>query len=258
MINCEVCGIQVVARSVAQKYCEVCSIKKDRDRKAAWARKNYTPPSGPEREKRSRAATNRRLAQQRAAHDLRDLDGSPSWEANGVGRDLAWLVRVAVPFDYSLSKNAMWSMRGGGGHVFLRQKARGARNAVRDRVAAAVRMSKIRPVDAKVFVDIFVQKPDNKGDAINVVDSVCDGVKDAIGIDDRWFCLRGLDWEVVKSGTPRIWIGVGQEVTEHHRVCSCCGRILPLDAFGKRTADKVHGKARVCRECLSAPKAVLS
>lgn len=160
---------------------------------------------------------------------------------------MAWSLRIRVPFSYALSKNAVWSMAQGGGHVFMRKKASQARSVVRDTLASALSESGIAPVEAKVFIDIFVQKPNHKGDAINVIDSVCDGIKDALGVDDRWFSIRGLDWEVVKTD-PMIIIGVGQEAREHHRVCSACGRIMPLDAFGKRSGMRL-GSSRECLEC---------
>lgn len=178
-------------------------------------------------------------------------DASAAWNPNEIGADLSWLVRVSVPFTYSLSKNAVWSM--GGTHVYSRKKATRARQVVRDRVAEAIRNRGIVPVQSKVFVDIFVQKPDHKGDAINVIDSVCDGVKDAIGIDDRWFALRGLDWEIVKHGSPRVVIGVGQESEENRQVCSMCGRIQLLEMFAKHRGTPM-GRARDCRECQSAAK----
>ncbi|MCC7541926.1 MAG: RusA family crossover junction endodeoxyribonuclease [Deltaproteobacteria bacterium] len=176
-------------------------------------------------------------------------DGTIAWAPAEVGVGMAWHVRVAIPFDYGLSKNAVWSSARGGGHVFMRQRARAARAHLAKTLRSA--LGERRPVEAKVFVDIFVQKPDQRGDAINVVDVVCDGVKDAVGVDDRWFALRAVDWEVVKSGSPTIWVGVGQVATEHQRICSYCGRALPLVAFNKAKSLPL-GVGRECRECRHA------
>jgi uncharacterized Zn-finger protein len=97
----------------------------------------------------------------------------------------------------------------------------------------------------KVWIDIFVQKPDHRGDAINFVDLIADAIKVAIGIDDRWFSIRRVDWQIVKEN-PRIFIGIGQQDLFDSKICSYCGRILPEKNFSK--------SGRECRECTSQKK----
>ena len=99
----------------------------------------------------------------------------------------------------------------------------------------------------KVWIDIFVQKPDHRGDAINFLDLIADAIKEAIGIDDRWFSIRRIDWQIVKE-KPRIFIGIGQDEQDlfDAKICSYCGRILPEKCFGK--------SKRECRECTSEKK----
>jgi hypothetical protein len=92
----------------------------------------------------------------------------------------------------------------------------------------------------KVWLDILVQKPNNRGDAVNLLDSICDVVKEAIGIDDRYFSIRRLDWEIVKKD-PLIYIGIGQEISEHHFCCTYCGRMVPES---EKSAHK-----RTCKNC---------
>jgi hypothetical protein len=99
----------------------------------------------------------------------------------------------------------------------------------------------------KLWIDLFVQKPDARGDAVNLVDLVCDALKKAAGVDDRWFSIRHLDWEIVKVN-PQIFVGLGQEEVSDVQACSCCGRLLTFDAFGKRKSNK-SGIGRVCYEC---------
>lgn len=102
-------------------------------------------------------------------------------------------------------------------------------------------------VHNKLWIGLFVEKPDHRGDAINVVDLVCDGIRDAIDVDDRWFCLQFVDWRVNKAD-PKIFIQIGQEDVEPSQVCSYCGQILVLESFTKKTGNP-HGHDRVCREC---------
>jgi len=101
-----------------------------------------------------------------------------------------------------------------------------------------------RAVAGRLWLDIFVQKPNHRGDAVNVVDLVCDAVEDATGVDDRWFSVRRLDWEVKKSD-PLLYVVIGQETSEEQRICALCGRELPTTMFGP------HGKSvgRECRNC---------
>lgn len=157
--------------------------------------------------------------------------------------DLIWLVRIAVPFSYAASKNHIYAMRSRG-HVALRKESRHIKESIAEAICAAVDG---RVVHNKVWIDILVQKPDHRGDAVNVVDLVCDGIKEGIGVDDRWFSIRRLDWEVVKEQGQLI-IGVGQTSSEHCQVCSYCGQIKPLDQFNKNKHSPL-GVGRECREC---------
>jgi hypothetical protein len=82
---------------------------------------------------------------------------------------------------------------------------------------------------------------------VNVVDLVCDAVKDATGLDDRWYSIRCVDWQIVKVD-PMLFVGLGQEDVGDAQACSTCGRLLGFDAFGKKSGTP-NGIERVCREC---------
>ena len=106
-------------------------------------------------------------------------------------------------------------------------------------IAGRVRQSLegISVVQNKVWIDILAQKPNHKGDAINVVDLVCDAIQEGCGVDDRWFCIRHLDWEIVKSN-PRLFIGIGQASDVPVQVCSSCGVALPFECFTKERLSR--------------------
>lgn len=160
------------------------------------------------------------------------------------------MVRFSVPFSYAASKNHIYAMSRSG-HVTLRKESSAFRSEIARAVAAAVAGRRI--AHNKVWIDVFAQKPDHKGDAVNVVDLVCDAIKDAIPVDDRWFSIRGVDWEVVKGEPGAIFIGIGQESEEDVKICSCCGRILPFVMFGANRSTKT-GRGRDCFECRRARK----
>jgi hypothetical protein len=227
---CADCGKSCQRRGAVQRYCRDCSEARDRERKRRWAADH--PKTA---EEVNRKASKDRVRTRANGVVLSGAAASTiGWSAEP---DLAWMVRVSHPFDYGMSKNAIYRM-GQKGHVSLREESRSLRHALAMelRVALGVR----RAVEGKLWIDILVQKPNHKGDAVNVVDTVCDAIKMVVGIDDRWYSIRRLDWEVVKVN-PRIFVGVGQEVTEPHRVCSTCGRIQPHSEF--------WGKKRLGREC---------
>lgn len=158
-----------------------------------------------------------------------------------------WLVRVTYPFAYSVSKNATYSNGQGLGHVFLREKSRAYRDGLTIMLQQALKGRKI--YQNKIWLEIFVQKPNHKGDAVNVVDTVCDAVKDAIGVDDRWFSIKRLDWQITKSD-PHLIIGISQEDCFDAQSCNTCGRILAFDQFYKQKGNKA-GISRQCRSCLT-------
>lgn len=159
--------------------------------------------------------------------------------------DPSWVIKVTMPFGYEFSKNHLWSLNPQG-HVFMRGESKAAKEELALRLRNALMQSGREIYQAKLYLDIFVQKPDHKGDAVNVIDLVCDAVTQAVGLDDRWFCIRRLDWEIVKRD-PKLVVGITQFETEDHRVCSDCGRILPLSCFWK--------SKRECEDCrmLSKP-----
>lgn len=244
-IQCGDCGVDTPVRSPTQRFCPACSTRRDLRRKRLWARDH--PPSPPQRERNGRHAVRRKEMVREAGAESSDAAKQGIAWLDPEGPDLIWLARVSVPFSYAASKNHIYAMRRAG-HVALRREAIEKRFAIALAVRSA--LGGRRVAHNKVWLDILVQKPDHRGDAVNVVDLVCDAVKDALPVDDRWFCIRRLDWEVAKTD-PRLFIGVGQESGLDCQVCSHCGSIKPLDQFTRRKEAKL-GVGRACRACLSA------
>jgi len=241
MIVCQMCGVETPKRGNGpQKYCPDCSVKKDLERKRLWAKNNPIPKErireiqAKRREKSSDIGLEISRKEKKSIFWIHDVDDS-----------VDSIVRVSIPFMYGMSKNAAWSSTGKG-HIFLRKEHSQLRDALALRIKNASRG--ITWFEDKVWIDILVQKPNQRGDAVNVVDAVCDAVKMAIGIDDRWFCIKKLDWQVVKDD-PRLIVGVGQKSEGHKRVCSRCGRILPLSMYRKNKHDRL-GVGRECKDCL--------
>lgn len=243
-IVCESCG-DLALRGSAARLCVVCSAKRDEARRAKYVGKNPLSPEEKKARKKAKWAREDAL-RLRAAQEELQLAQPIAWPANEAP-DLLWLVRVAAPFSYKFSKNAQWAM-GNRANVFLRKEAMDLRKGLMARIRAAYLNSGVKTVTAKLWVDIFVQKSNNMGDAINVVDSVCDALKEAVELDDRWFSIRKLDWQIVKE-SPRIYIGFGQETDVPHTACSHCGQVMPSEGnFIKRVSNK-SGYSTVCIPC---------
>lgn len=245
VIACMLCGAAVANATRVQKYCAACSEVKSTERRRKWASTNRSPET-PEQVLRSKRA------------HLADRDGIMERGAlisQAEAQGAAWLdtskpniintLQVVFPFSYKLSKNRILSQTHHGGHVFLRKESRANRDALILLIKASAQSSRLAFHQGKVWIDILVQKPDHNGDAVNVIDLVCDAIKEAIGVDDRWFSIRRLDWQIVKMD-PQIYIGIGQEITEPHRICSACGQA--------RTFEHFRGMRRICFGCGRKPK----
>ena len=244
IITCICCGEETAKRTKGhQKYCPACSELKDIERKKRWAQANGRKYEYDPEKQKVRNANQRSKAIENGIKISNENRNSITWPAD-IDDDLDMIIRVAVPFEYGFSKNAAWSFAKKG-HVFLKENHRNLREMLAYSIKQASK--NVNWYEDRVWIDIFVQKPNHKGDAINVVDGVCDAVKVAIGIDDRWFSIRKLDWEIVKEN-PMLYVGIGQKSDEDKRVCSLCGRILPLGMFTKNSRDKL-GRSRECQEC---------
>lgn len=115
-------------------------------------------------------------------------------------------VGIVIPYDPELSKNRMWrKLRNGG--IYKNPHTEKLCSDIAFLVEAESRRCVWQKY--KVLVTIMIYKPDNRGDAINFIDTICDGIKAGIGIDDRYFSVS-LDWEIDKR-QPRIEITVSQK-----------------------------------------------
>ncbi len=117
-------------------------------------------------------------------------------------------IALEVPLTTTLSEDAQHGIGKGGG-VFLRDEASEARDAIGWELKNALRGRVLHP-RTKVYLDVFVRRSDMKGDPINLLDATADAVKGVVGVDDRWFAVAGLDWELVRHERPFLRIQVWQ------------------------------------------------
>lgn len=138
---------------------------------------------------------------------------------------MLWSVEVAQPFDSGWSKNRVW--RKGKGRTFLATGARQRRSALAE--ALRLRLSAVGaiPRQNRLWLAVHVSKANHLGDALNVLDLVADGIQDATGIDDRWYSLSGLTWDLVPN-RPELRVWIGQEDLPDAAACRRCGAIWSL------------------------------
>lgn len=55
----------------------------------------------------------------------------------------------------------------------------------------------------------MVYKSRNTVDAINFLDAVADVLKKVIGVDDKWYSVKSIDWDLDKLN-PRIIVKIYQ------------------------------------------------
>lgn len=158
---------------------------------------------------------------------------------------------VTVPFDAALSKNRL---RGVGAQtarhlprgrttVYKKKDARSAQDAVVLALRAASRGSWH---DAPVTLWLDVTFPKAGMDAINLLESVADAAKVAIGVDDRWFHAR-VRWSIDRDN-PHVRIRLIQAATESVRYCPGCNATKPLASGFYRNGSKPD-QPGVCKEC---------
>lgn len=232
---CGECGAETVRTSAVQKYCRPCSAARDKARK-----QHHAHTRGKEKYESRKTQFGDRGAALNAAEKLDLVASTPPMPK------MVWYKRVGVPFSWAGSKNHIFSSTSRG-HVFMRDESRYMRTLLTEKVAEAVASAPL--VQNKLWIDIFVQKPRQNGDAVNFVDMVCDAVKDALPLDDRWYCLRAVDWQIAKQD-PMLFVGVGQDADVNVQACSSCGRLLTFDMFQRHKGLK-HGIGRNCRDCMA-------
>lgn len=113
-----------------------------------------------------------------------------------------------VSLNRALSKNRAKTIHRRGKRKFigLADSYRFAKHEVT--LACRKAASGMRFKKSKIWLTIRVFKPNHRLDAVNFLDGIADGVKDAIGVDDRYYSAT-IDWAIDKEN-PRIEIFIRQ------------------------------------------------
>lgn len=244
---CLNCGKNFDSSAPRVFYCTPCRAMKGKERKLKHYFKTKDIPEYKERAKaNAKIATpirrgktvlkGEKISEQTSSGGIMWQDRMPLPNFNRI-------LSFCIPFDWALSKNARVNF--GNGRHWVNQYTRDAEKVVQD----YIEKKNIGWIQSKVYIDILVEKPNMRGDAVNFLDSIMDAIKKGIGVDDRWFSIGRLDWQISKVD-PKIWVTIKQDTTKPLQACSHCGRLLTFDMFNKNKQTK-QGIGRACSDCRS-------
>jgi hypothetical protein len=176
----------------------------------------------------------------------REIDLPQGWDAEDHLYPAR--VRVKVPLSAAMSKNRMWvhTRRG----VVSSREAHNCKEALIAEVRAAAAAGGVHFFRNKVWVDLLVRKASHAMDCVNILDLVADGLKIAIGLDDNWFSVRRIDWEV-RPADPHVVVGVLQQTCVDGDVCRECGEVRLPEMFPAVPRNK-GGRGTTCVVCTTA------
>lgn len=118
------------------------------------------------------------------------------------------LATVTCTYSPALSKNQR--IKKGRRGIYISQKAKAAEAQLHRELTKGLK--DVRLDETKVYLDIRVHKTRTNTDAINFLDAIADVLKVVIKIDDRWFCIKSLDW-VLAPKDPKIILKIYQPRT---------------------------------------------
>jgi hypothetical protein len=178
-------------------------------------------------------------------------------------REFKTILKVKFPWSSSLLKNRYrgYAWHKGGMHVYIKKQSRDMIENLILYVRAEMKRQKVKFFKNRVSFALDVEKPKQKIDAINLIDCVADMLKVAIGVDDSWYEVHAITWNIIKVD-PHVTLYVCQKKDSCFDAFSCtyCGRIRPIteltERFQKIFAETGITKGRVvCNDCrIRTPK----
>ncbi len=135
--------------------------------------------------------------------------------------------KIFIIINYNVmgfSKNGLYGRKKN--KAFLRKEAKKARQDLVDLIK-----QKPQPwAQTKTWLGIKVIRPNFRSDPINFIDGIADAIKEGIGVDDKWFAIEYLDWEIDKNNS-KIEVTIWQENAIDVRYCPDCNTTKELINF---------------------------
>lgn len=117
-------------------------------------------------------------------------------------------IQLKIPHDVKISKNRAFGVMNG--RIYSTGSKKKILQNIERITLKAVSEAGVQFAKEKIWLKIHVEKPHHRSDAINVIDTLCDGIKKGLGVDDKWFCISNLDWSIVKDRMPMITVEISQ------------------------------------------------
>lgn len=176
-------------------------------------------------------------------------------ESHIINSEICHGIKIVIPYTQAFSKNKV--LVGKQGRIIYWKDRREAI----EELAWRIKAMRHKFYQGRIWLRIEVYKPNHIGDALNVIDSIADAVEKGIGVNDRWFSIECLAWQIDKAD-PRIELWIKQKATEHHDICSLCGRELSIDNFPPRVQEQMKKspqrkiQRKWCNECFKLPPSI--
>ena len=115
---------------------------------------------------------------------------------------------VDLPYEVVCSKNKAFGVRGG--RIYSTGVKKQSLKHIENITRTAMHAQGTKFEKRKIWLSILVEKPHHRGDAVNVVDVLCDGLKKGIDVDDKWFSISKLDWTIIPDRDCKIIVELVQ------------------------------------------------
>ena len=129
--------------------------------------------------------------------------------------DIKWTIFTTLPYDSYLSKNRSIKINKQG-LIYKDPKHKKIQEDIYWILKGLTHKNGYSkcPTDGhKILLKIHFYKPRVNCDAVNILYGLCDAIKKAIDVDDKWFSIHGLDWSIDKKN-PRIDLMIGYDIKE--------------------------------------------
>jgi hypothetical protein len=248
VIICQECGKADARRAVLHKFCKECSLERQRKRGNAWTKIHGRPPLSKSWERQRKRKREEFIQKQGEMVSVREAKGAKLLPDRTSS---AKTIRIEFPFSGLLSKNALPNIgfRTGKPFIFITEEIHQFRDSISLMVKEQLGLSKWPT--SKTWIDIAVQKPNNRLDAINIVDTLCDGLKVGLDLDDKWFAIGVLDWELVFVD-PKVFVQISTTAVGEQKNCSICGQIKYLEEGFRKHMQTRDGFSGICKACTTA------
>lgn len=122
------------------------------------------------------------------------------------------LATVSCTYSSALSKNARLA-KSFRGRIYIKPEAKAAEAVLHGELTQGLQGVKL--YTNRIYLDLMIHKPRNTVDAINFLDAVADVLKKVIGVDDKWYSVKCIDWTLSKDD-PKIVVKLYQPERRHH------------------------------------------